>query len=168
MTTIGLTTRPTSLTDQYLSISTLPVSGSISTSQTWQPFGHVASATELVDSNTIFRWGCFCASSNRPDRAIGAGDPEDAIAVFDIRRRRFELVRREVLRLHDGALSGDLHRRAADEQRREPALPKPVPRSVSPNANLICSMGTPNTSTASWENVVRGSSPSAASPRRSR
>ena len=37
---------------------------------------------------------------------------------------------------------------------REPALPKPVPRSVSPNATRMRSIGTPNTSTASCAKVV--------------
>jgi hypothetical protein len=33
---------------------------------------------------------------------------------------------------------------------REPALPKPLPRSVSPWTMRTFSIGTPNTSTASW------------------
>ena len=42
---------------------------------------------------------------------------------------------------------------------REPALPKPVPRSVSPNATVIRSSGTPNTSTASCAKVVASEVP---------
>jgi hypothetical protein len=37
---------------------------------------------------------------------------------------------------------------------REPALPKPSPRSVSPSTTRTCSIGTPNTSTTSCASVV--------------
>src|SRR5262249_16774164 len=49
----GLITVPTSSTTTYRSRVTAPVSGSTSTSQTWQPLGHVAclGATVPVSSN---------------------------------------------------------------------------------------------------------------------
>ena len=37
---------------------------------------------------------------------------------------------------------------------REPALPKPLPRSVSPSTTRTCSIGTPNASTTSCASEV--------------
>src|SRR5213594_1021519 len=90
MTIIGLTTRPTSLTDQYAATSTAPVSGSTSTSQMWQPLGHVGPATELVESRTICRDGCF-REIEQADLPVGARDAEDAIGIFDVGSSRLEL-----------------------------------------------------------------------------
>src|SRR5262249_12001747 len=45
------------------------------------------------------------------DAAVGAGDAEHAIAIFDVGCRRFELLGGEVVRLRDRALGGDAHRR---------------------------------------------------------
>src|SRR5664280_2184648 len=61
----GLTTRPMSLTDAYETTRTSPVAGSISTSQTWQPFGQVGPST-VVDASTWMRdAACLPASANR-------------------------------------------------------------------------------------------------------
>ena len=84
------------------------------------------------------------------DAPVGAGDAEHAVAVFDVAPRRlrapappgscaFSTVRSDATRTAEPPTNSE----------REPALPKPVPRSVSPNDMRIVSIGTPNTSTAS-------------------
>jgi len=70
------------------------------------------------------------------DAPVGARDAEFAVAVLDVACARLEVRRREFARL-------------VDRLGREPALPKPVPRSVSPCTMRMRSIGTPNTSTAS-------------------
>ena len=136
------------------------MSGSISTSHTWQPLGHVASATVLGRVEHDAPLGLLRRQLEEADRAIGAGDAEHAVAILDVA---------------DGAASSSSAASSCafftvrsdatctaeppTKSEREPALPKPVPRSVSPNAMRMRSIGTPNTSTASCANVVASDVP---------
>ena len=60
------------------------------------------------------------------DAKVGADDVEAAVAIFDVVRRCFERVGSERLRMLDGALGRDLHRRAAGEQRARPGAAEAV------------------------------------------
>ena len=117
-TIIGLTTRPMSLTDAYETTSTSPVSGSISTSQTWQPFGQVGAAggrSPLRDG--CARSGCLPASANRSmPRSVPTTEKRPArysMSAGATSSASPASVRAAV----DGLLGGDLHRRAAGEER---------------------------------------------------
>src|SRR5229473_1028342 len=81
-TSIGLMTVPKSLTEECFTTSTTPVSGSISTSATWQPFGKqdgtgslaILTSSVLGASSGSLTPACsLAASSNRPtERSVPA------------------------------------------------------------------------------------------------
>jgi hypothetical protein len=62
---VGLTTRPMSLTDEYATTRTSPVSGSTSTSQTWHAFGQVGPPATVFESRWIRCPGWRPARANR-------------------------------------------------------------------------------------------------------
>ena len=96
-TSIGLMMVPKSLTEAYFTTSMTPVSGSISTSATWQPLGK-ADGTGSLASFTSSELGTpsgsfsparsFSASSMHADRAVGAGDGEAPAGELDVARPR--------------------------------------------------------------------------------
>ena len=104
-TSSGLIRVPKSLTIVYLTTSTMPVSGSISTSATWQPLGKaeggvsITSATSSVCGSSA---GSFAPAAqllgelHDADRAVGAGDGEAAVGELDVGDRGLE---------HDGRRS---------------------------------------------------------------
>ena len=94
--------------------------------------------------------GLLAGELEEVDAEIGADDAEAPGAVLDVaggdlerlgRRApsRCSIVRSEATRTAEPPVKSE----------REPALPKPLPRSVSPCTMRIFSIGTPNTSTAS-------------------
>ena len=106
-TIIGLITTPKSSTAVQATMSVLPVSGSTSTSQMWQPAGKV----KLVGSQNAvsLRPGSSSWPENlcgdvgvqcdiAPSRGfIGAGNAELSVLELDVAFRRFEKVRRDFL-----------------------------------------------------------------------
>ena len=113
------------------------------------PFGQVGPATLLVLSMKMRCSGCFAASSNSPicrsvpatrkapatySRSTGAASSASAARSFAV-----ATVLSEATFTAEPAVNSE----------REPALPKPVPRSVSPSTMRMLSSGTPKTSTAS-------------------
>ena len=103
-TSIGLTCTPKSLIAVYRTISTTPVSGSISTSATWQPFGHddVISPRDMGDVQRARRISGqrdrlvtkHPGEFHQPHTAIGSRDRESAFGKFDVRHGSFK---------HDGS-----------------------------------------------------------------
>ena len=60
-----------------------------------------------------------------PDPAIGADHRADAVGVFHVADRNLQLPGRELARLRHGALRGDVHRGATDEERARSGTARP-------------------------------------------
>ena len=110
-TSIGLMMVPKSLTAVYFTTSMLPVSGSTSTSQTWQPFGigRRRAVADVLDVERLRPVGRqlhaagadLVGQLHDADRAVGAGDDELAVLELDVAGRGFERVRGDLLALLD-------------------------------------------------------------------
>ena len=93
--------------------------------------------------------GLAVSQLERTDAPIGAGDPWKTPSATGIGAGRFQCIAGELARPAT-AVSGMADAEPATNNEREPALPKPEPRSVSPWTMRIFSIGTPKTSTTSW------------------
>ena len=115
----------------------------------WQALGQLGACTALVESTKTWWSLCLAARSNRPicrsvpttrntpsRYSMSLGEVSSASAA---RPWAFSTVR------SDATLMAE----PPTKIEREPALPKPVPRSVSPCTMRTFSIGTPNTSTTS-------------------
>ena len=109
--------------------------------------GRVRDRARRVDDDPRLR--LRLGEIEQTDAAIGADDLEDAVGIFDVaggNLQRAAASSRASITVRSAAT------RTAEpptKSERDPALPKPVPRSVSPWTMRIRSIGTPNTSTAS-------------------
>jgi len=96
------------------------------------PLGQLGPSTLLVASMKMRCSGCRSASSKRPMLRSVAGDLEDTFGIFDIGAGRFKRIAGELARRRDRRLEAWRIAEPATNSEREPALPKPEPRSVSP------------------------------------
>ena len=118
-TIVGLTTRPMSLTDAVGDDARRRrCPGSISTSQTWQAFGQRRRRRRCSSESTMdARVGLLAGELEQVDAEIGADDRKRPARYSMSAARRLERLGGERLRVLDGALGSDLHRRAAGEER---------------------------------------------------
>ena len=111
LTSIGLSPVPKSLTPKYFTISTKPVSGSISTSATWHAVGIGRRHRAVADMRDVERLrnvgrqlqaaAQLRASSMIADGAVRAGNDEAAVLELDVSGCRFEHVCGDLLALLD-------------------------------------------------------------------
>ena len=153
-TIIGLTTRPTSLTDAYATTATWPVCGSISTSLMWQPLGHDGPATAVTDSMKMRCSLCRAASAKRSMLKSVPATLNWPLAYSMSCSAASSSLAASCLAVAIVRSAPTCSAEPPVNSEREPALPKPSPRSVSPMTTLIFSIGTPNASTISCASEV--------------
>ena len=101
------------------------------------------------------RSGWRPASSNRSMRTSVPRTVKRAVGVLEVGGRGLQRLRRQLRAPVSSVCSAPTCTAEPPvNSEREPALPKPSPRSVSPSTTRTLSIGTPNTSTTSCASVV--------------
>ena len=144
-------------------IAATPVSGSTSTSQTWQPYGNAARFTvsspmpiqpaKVVGKVVaLHRRSRHVEDANRP---VGALHRETSVGEFDVGRGDLQYVAGDPQSLLDDLVRRTEHDDAAETQR-APGMRPATDRdtAVSPCTNDTLSNGTPSHSLTSWQKLV--------------